>query len=381
MKNMLKHLAGLMLALLLSCTGGKTIEITVTNPSGVARPAEVVVVDYKALQKAFSGLRLEPDIQISDENGSLLPTQFDDINGDQKWDELVFIADFAANQTRIFRFKQRFLEPDSIIDVTRLWVSLDADLARPMMVDEAHGKQLETELRYAGVTWGTASQPFRLKFDTLNAIDLLPQSSGNLILEQQIDSLAYKNGIVWPPAENPETGGTGGFVFAQNGNLFPPVDLFGFQARILTRGPLRTVVRMDYEDWPVDTLQSKVAWLIMQYHHTPVTEHRLYFKPSASGEMPTVAVGTPGKPLANNPSGVFFSQLDSNALAYFGLVFPPEQHDQSVQILRKITLKPDLSKLPALRYFAIYLQEPPESLQLLVNQLLETQRLPMQISF
>ena len=68
MKNMLKHLAGLMLALLFSCTGGKTIEITVTNPSGVARPAEVVVVDYKALQKAFSGLRLEPNIQIYNVN-------------------------------------------------------------------------------------------------------------------------------------------------------------------------------------------------------------------------------------------------------------------------------------------------------------------------
>ena len=104
MKNMLKHLAGLMLALLFSCTGGKTIEITVTNPSGVARPAEVVVVDYKALQKAFSGLQLEPDIQISDENGSLLPTQFDDINGDQKWDELVFIADFAHAGPVIIRW-------------------------------------------------------------------------------------------------------------------------------------------------------------------------------------------------------------------------------------------------------------------------------------
>lgn len=381
MKNILKHLAGLMLALLLSCTGGKTIEITVTNPSGVARPAEVVVVDYKALQKAFSGLRLEPDIQISDENGSLLPTQFDDINGDQKWDELVFIADFAANQTRTFRFKQRFLEQDSSIDVTRLWVSLEAHLARPMMVDEAHGKQLETELRYAGVTWGTATQPFRLKFDTLNAIDLLPQSSGDLILEQQIDSLAYKNGIAWPPAENPETGGIGGFVFSQNGDLFPPVDLFGFQARILTRGPLRTVIRMDYEDWPVDTLEAKVAWLIMQYHHAPVTEHRLYLKPSASGKMPNVAIGAPGEPLAEGQSGVFFSQLHSEASTFFGLVFPPEQHDRSVQILRKIALKPDLSKLPALRYYAIYTPEPPESLQPLVNQLLETQRLPMQISF
>ncbi len=351
----MKQLKLLLLAatlLLANSCGGDIIEIIVQNSGDEPLKNTIVTIDYKALQKKFPGIQITPEFSLADEKGSILPTQFDDINGDQKWDEIAILTDFAPKQTRIFRFKKT---PDSLISfdqTARLWLKLNESTVRPMLVDEVYGKNLETEKRYAGITWQNSDNFFRIRFYPQNTIDLLPLQDSTFAAFANRDSILGKLIMPWPA--EPQTPNLGGFVLSENGKIFPANQLFGFQARVLSRGPVRTVLRIDYEDWPTNTLVTKVAWLLMSYHQMPVVEHRFYLKPQTVAKVPIIAIEKPSATASIDSTDfpIVYSFV-SDKKQFFTLVFSPENFLKNDNAPHFLFLQPNLQAIPALRYFTI----------------------------
>ena len=332
--------------------GGHIIEIKVHNPTDRQLKNAIVRIDYKALQKKFPGIRISPEFSLADETGRILPTQFDDINGDQKWDEITVLTDFSPGQTRIFRFKQT---PDSLKSTdrtARLWLKLNDTTVRPMLVDEVYGKNLEAEKRYAGITWQNGGNFFRIRFHPRNTIDLLPLPDSLYAALAKGDSVVGNLTIPWPA--DPQTPNLGGFVLSENGKIFPANELFGFQARVISRGPVRTVLRLDYEDWQTNTVITKVAWLLMSYHHMPVVEHRFYLKPTPSAKVPAVAVEKPpATALIDSTVSPVIYHLEADKAQFFTLVAHPDNRLNNSEMPQFIFLQPNLQTVPALRYFTI----------------------------
>ena len=351
----MKRLRSIVLAAALALTvgcGGHIIEIKVHNPTEQPLTNAIVTIDYKALQKKFPGIRISPEFSLADETGHVLPTQFDDINGDQKWDEISVLTDFLPGQTRIFRFKQT---PDSLksTDQTaRLWLKLGDTTVRPMIVDEVYGKSPESEKRYAGITWQNGGNFFRIRFHPSNAIDLLPLPDSIRSALANSDSVVSNITIPWPAA--PQTPNLGGFVLSENGQIFPAHRLFGYQARVISRGPVRTVLRLDYEDWPTNTVVTKVAWLLMSYHRMPVVEHRFFLKPTPATKVPAVAVEKPltadNFKYTGNPA---VYPINDARTRFFTIVAHPDYLLENSNAPQFIFLQPNLQTIPALRYFTV----------------------------
>src|SRR5262249_20156375 len=87
-----------------------SVKIAVTNPTDQNRPAEGIVVPLAELRKIAPDFRagslivtasdattIATDVTVAEE----LPSQVDDLDGDNKADELVFQVDLKPHQTRI----------------------------------------------------------------------------------------------------------------------------------------------------------------------------------------------------------------------------------------------------------------------------------------
>src|SRR5260370_35387345 len=113
MGNMKLFLASLVLAgSALAEPHLSSIKITVTNPTDQARPAEGIVVSLADLRKIAPDLGpgslivTATDAATETEDAAVLqtselPSQVDDLDGDNKADELAFQIDLKPNQTRI----------------------------------------------------------------------------------------------------------------------------------------------------------------------------------------------------------------------------------------------------------------------------------------
>src|SRR5574340_1174567 len=90
----------------------KIIKLSVTNTTSLARPAEDVVVSVAALKRVAPDFRANPIVVTTSDASTLdqdaetlatteLPSQADDLDGDDKADEIAFQIALAPQQTRI----------------------------------------------------------------------------------------------------------------------------------------------------------------------------------------------------------------------------------------------------------------------------------------
>lgn len=81
---------------------GEAASVTLTNPLGVARPHETIVLTLAALTKAIPGFDLKKAL-VLDARGAVVLSQLVDENGDESPDEIVFQSDFAPRETKTFK--------------------------------------------------------------------------------------------------------------------------------------------------------------------------------------------------------------------------------------------------------------------------------------
>jgi len=92
--------------LLASCASPKVSGFESTNPHNQPVAGKAFVLDREAVEPLVLGtVTPETNILVTDNLGRIAISQCDDLDGDGKWDELVFMSDFDANQTLTFTFK------------------------------------------------------------------------------------------------------------------------------------------------------------------------------------------------------------------------------------------------------------------------------------
>src|SRR5450755_792423 len=144
----------------------QVIKLLVTNPTGVARPAENIVVSVPALVSIASGFKagnvivtatdaatIEADARIM--QSVELPSQADDLDGDGKYDELVFQIALKPHQTRVVTIS--YGEQPVIARLRSVY---------PQRAN------MKFSTRYEGLGWESDEAAWRIYFDKRNAVDL-----------------------------------------------------------------------------------------------------------------------------------------------------------------------------------------------------------------
>lgn len=269
-----------LLALSSAAFAQQTLTVTVSNPSSAVRADEPVVIslaNYGDIRSAIVTI-----------DGQEIPCQLDDLNQDETFDELCFLADLKGKETKKYKiqffdegeprpyparvFAEMLIRNDKVKEKNKHnnfieSITARGDCANSYNIQHHHGVDFESELN--GI---------RIYFDHRQTLDLYGKFQKRLELEAtqfytQPDQKAegYGDDVLWVG----NTFGLGAFRGwnGQEPTMIDPVR--SRTQRIISYGPLRTIVELVDRGWIAPSpLTSHPSPLNMTIRYTQYAGHR-----------------------------------------------------------------------------------------------------------
>ncbi|HEY3370294.1 MAG TPA: DUF4861 domain-containing protein [Prolixibacteraceae bacterium] len=240
-----------------ACAKRNTLKLV--NPLAVDRPDETIVMSRAELE-ARCGLvpdGFAPTIQIKGQN---LPSQADDLNGDGKWDELVFTLNFKPSETISLEVKNVAYAAYPVFEKRtnlRLGI-LQADGSYP---EVDHYKALSCKDSFKiiaqgeGVSWENDKMGFRDYFDCRNVKDLFGKLKPGMIIDKihgpEIPDYHVLSAWGMDILHCGSSVGSGGLALWDADSLYRLGSTDGYEYQKVVEGPVRSVFDLKYTGWHI----------------------------------------------------------------------------------------------------------------------------------
>ena len=280
----MKQAIALLLLSMMTTTvsASRTITVSVSNPMNIARADVPIIINlapYGEVQSALVTL-----------NGQEIPCQLDDLNQDETFDELCFLANLGKKEkqqytvtlmdegeprsypARVFaemvlsNTKDKKLKKNQQNNYIES-ITARGDAAYTYNIQHHHGVDFESELN--GI---------RIYFDARQTLDLYGKFKKQLELKEtqfytddDQKKMGYGDDVLWVG----QTFGLGAFRGwdGQQPTLVEPVKTR--TQRIISYGPLRTIVEVIDKGWQLPTVNSQKPTAInMTLRYTQYAGHR-----------------------------------------------------------------------------------------------------------
>ncbi len=295
--------ASLTVALILSAAPAPAAELTLRNPAPIPRAEWPVVLTRAQLEDRGVTVAAGQAILVSDA-GKPIPSQMDDLDGDGKFDELVFLATIAPEATHSYDLKAvpaadlpKFPIRASALLMAKTggqWrdgkyiggkaVSVDRDVMPAEQVPYSGFYAFE------GVGWESDKIAYRLHLDPRNTIDCFGKLVDRMILPEVDPKADVPTSPPSPPYIHMQPWGSDtlwalsslgigslGAVQGSGANLaIEGVTVAaGRTTEILARGPVRAIVRVTYDDWKTSQGTFDVTHELLIYAGQQWFENRI----------------------------------------------------------------------------------------------------------
>lgn len=215
------------------------VRFAAANALDLARPGEVVEVPASALAGSLPAAGLADAAVLDAATGAPLPSQSVDLDGDGTPDLLVFQADFAAREERLFRI-------------------LPGARPRPSRADfRVHGRFVKERFddfawendRVAFRMYGKALETWKKEPLTSSAVDVWTKRTSRLVVDDWylVDDYHRDHGEGGDFYSAGKSRGCGGSGLFSGGRLHASANFR--DSRVLAAGPIRLVFELIYEAW------------------------------------------------------------------------------------------------------------------------------------
>ncbi|HET9400558.1 MAG TPA: DUF4861 family protein [Candidatus Acidoferrales bacterium] len=247
----------------------KNIKIAVENPTGESRPGSNVVLQISDIKKLAPDFTPGSEIVTATEASTVeedarvlavteLPSQVDGLERETKADELAFQIDLKPHQTRIVTIPYG--------EVDRIW-RLRSEY--PRRTNALFSRKIE------GVGWESERNAFRVYFDKRNGIDIYGKRRPSMQLEM-FASPEYDYHDESPEGRDVyrvgNAIGVGSIAAILNGKIERVADVKDRQWRIVSAGPVRSIVDLTYTGWNLGgqqlNLKSRITIWAGEYGFT-----------------------------------------------------------------------------------------------------------------
>lgn len=246
----------IMAAVLLTASAqAKTIEITVENKSKETRQAVPVVVDLRDV-----GLQVSSAI-VRDSEGREVACQLDDYNADGIYDELCLICNLEAKKKAVFtadlleKGSPRDYEPQVYVEMMMSNKKIKATNKQDLYISSLtvdKGVNPYWMLHHHGPAFENDMVAYRIYFDHRQTVDIYGKYKRGLEIrdtqfypDTEQKKAGYGDDVLW-------VGETFGLGTLRGWNGSEPQMISDVDHRtlsIVSRGPLRTIVRVKDERW------------------------------------------------------------------------------------------------------------------------------------
>jgi unsaturated chondroitin disaccharide hydrolase len=269
----------------------KVLKLSVTNPTDEARLHENIVVSVAELKriapdfKAGDAIVTTSDAATLDEDGRTmqtieLPSQADDLDGDNKYDELSFQLELKPRQTRI---------------VTIAY----GDPATIQRLRSEYPKRTAAKftMKFDGLAWESEANAWRIYFDQRNAIDIYGKRRPGLYLEM-FGAPEYVYHWESPLGRDiyriGNAIGIGAVAAMVDGKVVKVSEVAERKWRIISAGPVRVLVELSYKGWKVGGREVNLTSRMTQWAGKHGFEHRITAEGADGLTLVTGVVRHPG---------------------------------------------------------------------------------------
>lgn len=201
-----KNTTGWMIIILftLGCSGPDSIKreypesfkISVENPANINRENEAVVLSVTKIKEKHPGFNPEAFVILSDENE--LASQANDLNGDGKTDQIVFISDYAAKEQKTITIRYLKSGTKKREYPKRTQAELSRKVGGQFVNRKYQGGTFQNVqflrvppehtdhsyfIRYEGPGWESDKVGYRFYLDWRNAIDIYGKKVPGMVLQ------------------------------------------------------------------------------------------------------------------------------------------------------------------------------------------------------
>lgn len=250
----------------------KSFDISVSNPAKTERKATPVV-----LQLDKYGIETKSAI-VTNAEGKEIPSQLDDLNGDGKFDELCFITDLKKKEKQTFSIKlmadgkQKEYEPQvyaqMMLTNKKIKSSNKQDLYISSLTVE-NGTNPYWMLHHHGPAFENEMVGYRIYFDHRQTVDIYGKYRKGLELKQtqfypdaEQKKAGFGDDVLWVG----QTFGLGALRGWDGEKPQMLQDVDHRTQRIISRGPLRTIVEVIDEGW--NTMNPRKEKIDMKTKYT-----------------------------------------------------------------------------------------------------------------
>jgi unsaturated chondroitin disaccharide hydrolase len=283
----------------------KVLKLSVTNPTDQLRLHENVVINVADLQRVAPDFKAGDVIVTTSDASSLaedartvqateLPSQADDLDGDNKYDELAFQIELKPRQTRIVTIAYG-----------------DTTTMQRLRSDYPKRTAAKFTMKFDGLAWESEATAWRIYFDKRNAIDLYGKRRPGLYLEM-FGAPEYVYHQESPLGRDiyriGEAIGIGAVAALVDGRVVKVADVADRKWRIISAGPVRVIVELSYKGWKVGGREVNLTSRMTQWAGKHGFEHRITAEGADGLTLVTGVVRHPGlqekvfEPTASEPA-------------------------------------------------------------------------------
>jgi len=250
----------------------KVIKLSITNPTDQTRLHENIVVSIADLKRIAPDFKAGDVIVTTSDAATLeddartlqtteLPSQADDLDGDNKYDELAFQIELKPKQTRI----------------VTIAYGETATIQR-LRGDYPKRTAAKFTMKFDGLAWESEANAWRIYFDKRNAIDIYGKRRPGLYLEM-FGAPEYVYHWESPLGRDiyriGDAIGIGAVAALVDGKVVKVSDVTDRKWRIVNAGPVRVIVELTYKGWKVGGREVNLTSRMTQWAGKHGFEHRI----------------------------------------------------------------------------------------------------------
>ena len=216
--------------------------VTVRNPIDIARPNETIVLDAAQLRTLLAVDDVRKVHIRAEGSGQDLLVQAVDTNDDGVFEQLLFQADFAPKQTRVFEL---------IVGARQLALAGDYKTYGRFVRERRDDFAWEND-RIAHRMYGKELETWPREPLTSSAIDVWSKRVRKLVINDWylVDDYHHDHGEGADFYSAGKTRGCGGSGIWAGGKLWPSANFR--DSRVFAAGPIRVLFELTYEAWTAD---------------------------------------------------------------------------------------------------------------------------------
>ena len=162
--------------------------LTVSNSSALDFQDSPIIIPMAKINSLATSLGEGEVLAPHDEDGALIPFQYDDLDRDGKVDELLFLVDLSAGKEKVITFKAVAASQDfpfrTQVHLGKKSDQVIQELAEATRLDTWDNKITQSQYQFEGPGWENDRVGFRNYFDRRNGIDIFGKIQSALVLDQ-----------------------------------------------------------------------------------------------------------------------------------------------------------------------------------------------------